>query len=230
VIGRTKDVETSTPVIEGIDEFQLTEIRSVRYSYSKPAYTWLLSGGRGPMNRAVAETVDRSVGSIPRFVLWTPRRTIRLAMSLNDPLKARPNLDRYVATAEVLSTLVMPRIARETAERVRAGETVRLAGCRLSTAGIRRGTRFIEWSDVKGAGLLGGFVTVVPGSAAKPIRVGAGAKNALVLATFVQMWNDQRFVIPDEPFQAADPTRSVLVLGLSVGLGVGIPTAFVALL
>lgn len=123
---------------------------------------------------AMAYCVTRtSINGVPpgtnySFFVWSQGRQTKVVLgtALARSKAARDAYaEAFTALADTFARLVEPRLRRALAERVARGETVDIAGVRISARGVEknvplRGTRSVAWDRFAGAGFHQGTVAV----------------------------------------------------------------------
>jgi hypothetical protein len=154
---------------------------------------------------AVAYTVTRvSTNGIPtttnyKFTVWVGSRQTRVYFSVGS-LGRRERKDCYAgvfhALAGTSARVIEPRLRRQVADRVASGETVDVAGVRISRHGFTptarfKGTNLITWDRFAGATFKAGSVavSVLAGdgkSGKRQLNVPMGEPNAVLLPELLQ--------------------------------------------
>ena len=123
--------------------------------------------------QAVAYCVTRTVNGVPSgtnysFFVWSQGRQTKIVLGtgLARTKAAREAYgEAFAVLAGTFARLVEPRLRQALSERVARGETVEIAGVRISARGIDkhvplRGTRSVTWDRFAGAGFHQGTVAV----------------------------------------------------------------------
>jgi hypothetical protein len=149
---------------------------------------------------AVAYCVTRtSVNGVPSgtnysFFVWSGGRQTKVVLN-TAVARSKAGRDAYVQAFTILANafaeLVEPRLRQGLAARVVSGETVEVAGVRISARGIEkrvplRGTKSVPWDRFAGAGFAQGMVVVLTtrdgGRPPKPaFSVPMTARNSVLL-------------------------------------------------
>jgi hypothetical protein len=162
---------------------------------------------------AVAYCVTRtSINGVPSgtnysFFVWSQGRQTKIVLgtALARGKAARDAYaEAFTSLADTVARLVEPRLRQALADRVARGETVEIAGVRLSAHGIEknvplRGTRSVSWDRFAGAGFHQGMVAV------HAVRDGGRDSKA---AFTVAMTEPNAVLLPDLLQQCAERTRS----------------------
>ena len=123
---------------------------------------------------AVAYCVTRtSVNGVPSgtnysFLVWSQGRQTKIVLGTalaRSKAGREAYAEAFTTLANAFARLVEPRLRGALAERVARGETVDIAGVRISSRGIEknvplRGTRSVPWDRFAGAGFHQGMVAV----------------------------------------------------------------------
>ena len=123
---------------------------------------------------AVAYCVTRtSMNGVPSgtnysFFVWSHGRRTKIVLGTalaRSKAGREAYAEAFATLADSFARLVEPRLRQALAERVARGETVDVAGARLSSRGIEknvplRGTRLLPWDRFAGAGFHQGMVVV----------------------------------------------------------------------
>ncbi len=172
----------------GDDRVALADVEAVAYCVTRTTYNGVPSGTNYS------------------FFVWSHGRQTKVVLS-TALVRSKAARDAYAEAfttlANTFARLVEPRLRQALAERVARGETVEVAGTRLSSRGIEknvplRGTKSVTWDRLAGAGFHQGMV-VVHGA-----RDGARQSKA---AFTVAMTEPNAVLLPDLIHQLAGGVR-----------------------
>lgn len=172
----------------GDDRVALADVEAVAYCVTRTTYNGVPSGTNYS------------------FFVWSHGRQTKVVLS-TALVRSKAARDSYAQAfttlADTFARLVEPRLRQALAERVARGETVEIAGTRLSSQRIEknvplRGTKSVPWDRFARAGFHQGMVVV------HASRDGARQSKA---AFTVAMTEPNAVILPDLLHQLADDLR-----------------------
>ncbi|MGH8975764.1 MAG: hypothetical protein ACRD0C_21470 [Acidimicrobiia bacterium] len=152
VFGRKRLILDEKTLQWGDERVPLIDVEAVAYGVTRTTYNGVPSGTNYS------------------FFAWTHDRQTKVVLStalVRSKAAREAYAEAFTTLANTFARLVEPRLRHALVERVARGETVDVAGARLSSHGIEwhvhlRGTRSVTWDRFAGAGFHQGMVVVDP--------------------------------------------------------------------